>query len=671
MKISEEQLIAVNLTILFGYALLLHPLFQPLLFIRIIFGFLILTYFLGRSVRVLLINWVSIPSSFGISSLVLDITLSLLINQMISCVLILTFDFFKATYVMTVVSFNLGFNLLALFCSKRKAVESKFKSLNKRRFAYLMMIAITSGLMFVHFRNRTPLPTINGWDINPSLAYVNWIIENHGYKWILIPPYPEESFVLYPALFFYLVSSYSLFLGIPPLEVFWYGIYPLILGYMSTIFIIALKLSKNHILSFGSALAAFFLSCGLAEVVRSPLYLTPDMVGQLFFLLMFIVFLYYEDTARLKIIMMVVYTLYLAVFYYPTAMIGFPLLLYFIVGKRPLRLIRSGKTLFFLASSLLLLSTIAFTGPIASLGEFWFSQSSDISMKITIIQSIYSPAFWIFFILAFVPLIFAKRYTLDEKWTYLDLLFLIGVWAIIYFFPVQATYRVEFYMRTLLAIFISGVLLFPQKSFTSLMNVNFAVMFATRLKFNIKARQIVSALIFCFLIISLYPSFTYYTNNFYAYTSKDEYEAAIWICDNTPLDSYILTDPGSGYVIRGLTLRNSSTFFILPDGRMPADPSIILPNLRQLIHLFFNSESQTQAKSILTNFTYEHIYVVITSRTAVWVTCPLESIFTHPFENPDFSIFNGLLDSESFGLVHNSPSARIYLYNQTSSMPNK
>jgi len=671
MKISEELLTTVNLAILIGYTLLLHPFFQPLLFIRIIFGFLILTYFLGRSVRVLLKNWVSVPSSFLTSGLILDVILSLLITQMISCVLILTFNFFKATYIATIVSVNLGLNLLALFWSKRNIVKSKVQGFNKSTFTYLTLIAIASGLIFVYFRDRTPLPTINGWDSNPSLAYINWIIENHGYRWILIPPYPEGSSIPYPALFFYLVSSYSLFLDIPPLEVFWYGIYPLIFGYMSTVFIIALKLSKNYILSFGSALTAFFLSCGLAEVVRSPLYLTPDMVGQLFFLLMFIVFLHYEDNHRLKNVIMVISTLYLGVFYYPTAVISFPLLLYFIADKRPMRSVRSGKTLFLLASLLFFVSLIVFAKLIASLNGFWSSELSDILMKVTMIQSIYPLSFWIIVILTFMSLIFTKRHVLAEKWTYWDLLFLIGVWALIYFFPLQATYRVEFYMRMLLAIFISGVLMFPKKSFTSLMNVNFRVTFAPRLKFNIKVRQIMSSLIFCFLVVSLYPSFKHYANNFYAYTSKDEYDAAIWIRDNTPLDSYIITDPGSGYVIRGLALRNSSIFFILPDGRMPADPSTIFSNIRQLIHSFFNSETETQAKSILADFTYKHIYVVATSRTALWAKSPLESIHTHPFQNPDFSIFNGFLDSKSFGLMHNSPSVKIYLYNQTSSTSNK
>ena len=423
---------------------------------------------------------------------------------------------------------------------------------------------------------------------------------------------------------------------------------------------VALKLSKNHILSLCSAFTAFFLSCSLAEVVRSPLFFTPGMVAHLLFLLLVILFLCYEGNSKFRSLIMLIMAVNLAMLYYPAVVITFPLLLYFIVGQRPMRLVRSGKSLFYL-TSLLLPVLIVHTSVIPVIREeFWSLGAFDTSWKVNIIQLVYPIYFWVVFALSLLFLICSQRSTFDKKWVYWDLLLIIGIWAIIYFFPMWISYRIELYMRSFLAIFISGMISFSDKFFNSLRTVNLACASSSRFKLAVNPGHIVSVLTLCFLCSTLCALFTNYASDFHSYTSRDECDAAFWIRDNTPSDSYILTDPSSGYVIRGLALRNSSTFFVLPDGRMPSDASTILPNIRSLIHSFFNSESLDQAKSILGNFTYKHVFVVITSRTVVWAQCPMESIFTHPFENQDLSIFDKFLDPQSFQLLHSSPSVRIY-----------
>jgi hypothetical protein len=63
--------------------------------------------------------------------------------------------------------------------------------------------------------------------------------------------------------------------------------------------------------------------------------------------------MFHEGDSRVERLMMVIMALNLALFYYPTVVVTFPLLVYFIVNDHPLPLVTSGKTLFYLLSGLL------------------------------------------------------------------------------------------------------------------------------------------------------------------------------------------------------------------------------------------------------------------------------------------------------------------------------
>jgi hypothetical protein len=127
--------------------------------------------------------------------------------------------------------------------------------------------------------------------------------------------------------------------------------------------------------------------------------------------------------------------------------------------------------------------------------------------------------------------------------------------------------------------------------------------------------------------------FTQY--NPYAYISKDEYDAAEWIKNNVPSTAYILTDPGSGYVIRGLALRNASTYFILPDGRMPADSSTLYPGLDSKIRVFLSSQTGSEWAGIRDWLRFDQIYIVVTTRTVSWTLSTSDFAITQPIDGVD------------------------------------
>jgi hypothetical protein len=123
--------------------------------------------------------------------------------------------------------------------------------------------------------------------------------------------------------------------------------------------------------------------------------------------------------------------------------------------------------------------------------------------------------------------------------------------------------------------------------------------------------------------------------------SSDEYSASEWLKSNTLPGDYLLTDPSTGFMLRGLTLRNSSTSFLL-DGHPVSD---YYSNLSNLTYNFFVSTDPIKCKAIIDEMPLQPKYVVVTTRTSSWVSWGgIQSIYTSPSDS-----FNSWPGFQKFG----------------------
>lgn len=645
--------------------------FPLLVTIRILFGFIILTYVLGASIRMFLKSFAkcsNLPSTFSIGGLACDLLLSLLANLAISIILTRAFLFYETYLVVTTITLIITLNSLTLLNLRRKwaigATNEKARLESKVGLATsLVILLIVSALFAAYFRNKTPFPAINGWDMNSALAYVNWIISHNGYNYLLIPSFPSGG-TPYPAFFFYMISSYSLFLGVEPYLLYWFGIYPLVFGYMLLVFLIALKLSKNLLLSIMSSFIAFFASTAYAEVVRNPLYLTLDMISQLIFLMIVVFNIYDNGRGAGKRLFNLLFIICLALFNYFAAIIVFPFLVWAVIGNDGILFLRDRRRVFQMAALSVVLCAPIFmalgSSAIPMLAPLFSSSEVSISLKVEIIQTIYPIYFWLLFGLALLSIAVCGKYFKESDSPYLDLLLYILCGFSLYFLPVWTTYRFEFYFRVFLAISVSSLGLLFDKGFFAR---NVASPFGKLRNKKVRLGGITSLILLIVTVAQMYPLFTQY--NFYAYISKDEYDASEWIRNNTPSTAYILTDPGSGYVIRGLSLRNASTYFILPDGRMPADWSTLYPDLNVTLARFLSSQTGLEWVDVTNLLKPTQIYVVVTSRTVAWALSPSSIPITHPIDGVNYSVVINKFTEPYFHEVYASDTVKIYRPNSS------
>jgi hypothetical protein len=673
-------LVSLLVSIIYIIVFVFSGLFPPLGITRSLLGFIILVYLLGASVRLFLkyVTGISkLPSTLGISGLSCDILLSFLLSLTISSILIQTFLLYENILIFAVVPPIIFLNAVTLFALKKyqNLVDPNTAPILKKRslapILSLIVLFAASSLFSIYFRSKTPFPAINGWDLNPSLAYVNWTISNHGFQYIFIPSFPS-GLNPYPALFFNLISYYSLFLGIDPFVIYWYSVYILILSYMVLIFLIALKLSKNYWLSLTSAFIAFFTSAALAEEVRTPLYLTLDMVGQLLFLLIIVFYIYYCNSGKEKKIICLVAITCLAFFNYLTVIVVLPFLMWIVVDSKNLRFLGNGRRVFRLTAIGLALSfsILVALGSYLSLGvASLFAPSTIPYLSVISLQKIYPVYFWVLFILTLFSVFVYHFRGRQRESLYLDILLFICCSFAIYFFPAEITRRFEFYIRVFLAIFISGLLIsVPNKKYI----ITFPATISKKLRqVNINLKTIASFCLLFLTIAQMYPLFTNYASNFQAFISKDEYDAAKWLNDNTPPAAYILTDPSSGYVFRGLALRNSSISFILPDGRMPADSSGMYPNLKQSLHEFLSSQSIVKSMQTLQEIPFNQSYIVVTSRTVFWALNSVDAFSTSPRMGMNYSTIINKFIEPYFLERYNSSTVRIFQPNPSLRIENR
>jgi hypothetical protein len=145
----------------------------------------------------------------------------------------------------------------------------------------------------------------------------------------------------------------------------------------------------------------------------------------------------------------------------------------------------------------------------------------------------------------------------------------------------------------------------------------------------------------------------------YSNLSSDEYQAAAWLVQHTPRGGYVLTDPSTGFVIRGLALLNSSTAFIIR-GHTPSPANY--PILAELIYHIFYTQNATEIPTDIARLPQRPNFFVITTRTVSWVAVGgVNSTYYAPTSD-NIESFAGLpkFSSSMFSLAASWQTVRIY-----------
>jgi hypothetical protein len=402
------------------------------------------------------------------------------------------------------------------------------------------------------------------------------------------------------------------------------------------------------------------------ETVRTPLIITIDMVAQLLFVGLIIFFLYDDGSIRVRRGVVLGFSLFLVYFYYYEILVMAPIIVLMLFesgslqGKaRQLRLFRSA-----LAAVVLVTAAGVAVAVIVSPGGLdGLSSPFPLSSKLGNLIAIYG----IPFLVLFVPSGIAVLRQPDAPSVRGMSLMRFGEYATaylaVYFLPFWATFRVEFYFRVAIAVLLGAL---PLPSWQSL-RVMFAALRARgppadleRVPVDLRPGAYVGiVLIAVVVLLAAIPTQLAFPE---PYMSQDEYRASTWIGSSAAVNSYIVTDPGTGFVVRGIALRNASVFFLLSDGRTPADSTPIYPNLALQLQLILNSSSAPDAATRIGALGFPDVYVVISTRTVAWSRGPLDRLITRPVPGVSFTGPMNVFQPPHFEMVFDLPTVYVFRY---------
>jgi len=192
---------------------------------------------------------------------------------------------------------------------------------------------------------------------------------------------------------------------------------------------------------------------------------------------------------------------------------------------------------------------------------------------------------------------------------------------VVYFLPPSPSIRVEIIFRSYLAIIGSMPFKWVKCVFSGPGRIILLVHGRELVRIHLRQLRVLPYIVLAISVILFSQPYLLYASRvpYWSNISEDEYLAAEWIRENSSPDSYILTDPSTGWVFRGLTLRNCSTAFIV-HGNMPSPRSGPGANLSWLIYSFLREEDPLNAISCIRQFSKVPDYIVVTTRTSAWVS---------------------------------------------------
>src|SRR5439155_490891 len=165
---------------------------------------------------------------------------------------------------------------------------------------------------------------------------------------------PDTAALPYPASLAQAIASYSLFLGAPPDSIFYYPISPIPVLYATDMFGIGYKMSGHLLPSVFCGVAGMILGTTNIETVRTPLFLTIDMIAQLIFIAIVLFYLDDEHGKARRWTVLVLGSAFLLYFYYYELIVVGPLLVFMLTEPLTLKDSRVRKRVFRVALVLLM-----------------------------------------------------------------------------------------------------------------------------------------------------------------------------------------------------------------------------------------------------------------------------------------------------------------------------
>jgi hypothetical protein len=626
---------------------------------RVGLGLIFLTFIIGRTFRRVIYPSLS---SLAPSTIALDFFLSISLVSVTALVLGCTKSLNFLNVASSVFILYAIFLILGLL-RQEESVSVKPFTLSKLMIIEILLIGVVGVALAALLRSGFSYPQMPGWDVYVHLAAEGSIVQNNGYP---SPFMYSPGFLPYPNSLYFWVSSYSFLLDVSLFNINNMAVFFLFPFFGTVVYLLASQLHRNHYLCLTASLIALATPGG--EALLGPQYLFPSVIAMLLFVLL-LTFLADPTSylSRRKLLLLIWMLSFLLLFYYFAVFVVFPVAVVLIYGWRSSRKLSYNRKSSRLALGLTMLFALG-TMFVSSVVLPYSSLALSIEQKTQIITAAYSP---LLLVLLLVGLFFGffrkikitiRTFTLSWERASQHLLFdlldlsLFCVFILIaYYLPSQGGYRSELFGRPLFAIVAASLLGFVWLDNDIGKHINSK----SREKLIRRLKKVVKPLAVLAIVLLSIPQFAAYSDQLPSMSnvSVDEYSAATWIRNNTSTNDYILTDPSTGFILRGLTLRNSSTSFLL-DGHPVADH---FENLSNLTYSFFVSTDPIKCKELLSEMPLQPKYVVITTRTSSWVTWGgFQSVFTSPPVSFQSWLGYQKFGSELFTLIESWGNVGIY-----------
>lgn len=621
----------------------------PFLLTRIIhaaIGVFLALYMLGHSLRIAVVGRTKFDHVSLSGRLAFDVSLSIICFALIS-------NSLAQLYLLNGVFFS---SLLTLFIIGPMLMGIAKKQLPPnpalrliRPNASTMGIILFGLFVAVIFRRGFTWPSQPGWDLYVHLAISNWIAVHNGSNMLIATG--NGLFNVYPYLFHILVASMSYVLGCSPYDILWAGSFFSIPSYGLLVYALAVFLTQSRIQSlFAGALA---MSISGSDSLLGPQYFFPSTAFVLLFLLCLVAIaespLHGLSQTVLSATLLV--TCYLLYFFAIFSSVGS--LLVVLVKRNPYSFLGRWRNPTIVATFGASVALTYAGSLLLTLGEL--SETS----RVALLMTVYPFAFWA--LIGAGGLIILYRLFFKRVKGYSDHLTLgyVGIALVVYFLPVPFSYRSELMLRPFAAILASYsvVALIWDVTNTRASGEDLAQALK-KVRFPAKASVFLILAVSVALVVQPYFAYSREIPS-YSNLSNDEYQAATWLVQHTPSNGYILTDPSTGFVLRGLSLLNSSTAFIIR-GHTPSPAGYY--NLAVLIYQIFHTQNATEVPTDLAQLPQRPNFVVITTRTVSWVAVGgVNSTYYAPTSN-SIETFAGLpkFSPPMFSLAASWQTVRIY-----------
>jgi len=477
-------------------------------------------------------------------------------------------------------------------------------------------IIITSTIIiWIYLRTSLPWPSLVGWDYLNELVLIGYLEQYH-----IMPLTAAAGFQ--PTGFHILLSSISALTGTRPFDLFWYGSLVLFPSYGLIVYFLSKEVFNGQTTpSLFAALFAISIS-GRGHFHGIDYFLTKSVFVTLVILLLILLFLQrdriFMRPKSIKAVSVFFVIFVCSLFIHPFFVVPFiPLIAVFAI-----KAIRS-YVVYTLGVLVVLISAFLVNVRSAELGVTPLSIGSSYRL-LTI--SYPEAVLYLFFLgILLVALAYIKELSTHKKLPILKSPYIYLFWfsitmLIIYFMPLANVGRIELPARTFIALVAASPIAFVK---------------------NIKARshrfstnKLLMPLLTMFILLSIfYPSASYSLfNNHYEYgkilpydsrIDEEDYEVAMWLRENTELGDYVITDPPTGVIMRGLAFRNAS-LLSLPTPQSPLSSNLGLQSqskkpLSEQIHLFLVTTSVDEALNITETLPGDKKFIVINGRTSWWI----------------------------------------------------